>query len=139
MNIVQYVPDNTENKLCAYLIKDERKNKVTVFDYEKEGSKKIETHYRVIDYCNTCSLLEIELKTGRTHQIRAQMAHIGHPLLNDGKYGNEAGRFRQELCSYKLTFNIKSEGPLDYLNGRVFELNDCQIIKKFKEIKKNEK
>lgn len=139
LTIVHSVPEKAEDTLCAYLIKDEKKNKVSVFDYEKEGSKKIETHYRVVDYCNACSLLEIELKTGRTHQIRAQMAHIGHPLLNDGKYGKEQGRFRQELCSYKLVFNLKSEGPLEYLNGRTFELKDCEIIKKYKEIKENEK
>ena len=113
--------------------------KVNRKKYDDKGSKKIETHYRVVDYCNACSLLEIELKTGRTHQIRAQMAHIGHPLLNDGKYGKEQGRFRQELCSYKLVFNLKCEGPLEYLNGRAFELKDCEIIKKYKEIKENEK
>ena len=63
------------------------------------------------------------------------MAHIGHPLLNDGKYGTEGGRFRQALYSYKLIFNIKNADILDYLAGKEFTAENCEILKKFKERK----
>ncbi len=124
-----------EAELTAYLIKNERTNKVSVFDNEKPGTKKIITEYKVIDEYGDYSLLDIDLKTGRTHQIRAHMAHIGHPLLNDGKYGIEEGRFRQALYSYRLIFNIKNADILDYLAGREFTTENCEILKKFKERK----
>ncbi len=63
------------------------------------------------------------------------MAHIGHPLLNDGKYGKEQGRYRQALYSYKLVFNMNDTGTLAYLNGRAFEITDCELFKAFKEMK----
>lgn len=124
-----------EAELKAYLSKNERTNKVSVFDKEKLGSKEIITKYKVIDEYDDFSLLDIDLKTGRTHQIRAHMAHIGHPLLNDGKYGTEEGRFRQALYSYKLIFNIKNADILDYLAGKEFTAENCEILKKFKERK----
>lgn len=124
-----------EAELTAYLTKNGRTNKVSVFDREKPGSKKIITKYKVIDEYGDYSLLDIDLKTGRTHQIRAHMAHIGHPLLNDGKYGTEEGRFRQALYSYKLIFNIEDGGILDYLAEREFTAESCEILKKFKERK----
>lgn len=122
-------------ELTAYLTKNERTNTVSVFDKEKPCSKKIITEYTVIDEYGDYSLLDIDLKTGRTHQIRAHMAHIGHPLLNDGKYGTEEGRFRQALYSYKLIFNIKDAGILNYLAGREFTAENCEILRKFKERK----
>ena len=76
----------------------------------------------MLDYQNGNSLLEIDLKTGRTHQIRAHMAYIGHPLLNDGKYGKEQGRYRQALYSYRLVFNMKDAGVLSYLDGKEFKI-----------------
>lgn len=127
--------DDKEAELKAYLSKNERTNKVSVFDKEKPGSKEIITKYKVIDEYDDFSLLDIDLKTGRTHQIRAHMAHIGHPLLNDGKYGTEEGRFRQALYSYKLIFNIKNADILDYLAGKEFTAENCEILKKFKERK----
>lgn len=127
--------DKETDTLTAYLSKDTVKNKVTVYDSEKENAKKIVTKYTVLEYKNGKSLLEIDLKTGRTHQIRAHMAHIGHPLLNDGKYGKEQGRYRQALYSYKLVFNMNDTGTLAYLNGRAFEITDCELFKAFKEMK----
>lgn len=120
--------------LTAYITKDEKKNTVTVFDKEKENAKKIITKYTVIDSYNGKSLVDIDLITGRTHQIRAHMAHIGHPLIDDGKYGKEAGRFRQALCSYKLIFKGGFD-MLSYMSGREFTLNECEIYNKFKERK----
>lgn len=127
--------DKETDTLTAYLSKDTVKNKVTVYDSEKENAKKIVTKYTVLECKNGKSLLEIDLKTGRTHQIRAHMAHIGHPLLNDGKYGKEQGRYRQALYSYKLVFNMNDTGMLAYLNGRAFEITDCELFKAFKEMK----
>ena len=126
-------PKRESDTLTAYLSKDEKKNMVTVSDTEFEGAKKIVTQYKVLDYRNNISLLEIDLKTGRTHQIRAHLAHLGHPIVDDGKYGDRHGRSRQALCSYKLVFNIKNAGILDYLSGREFEISDCEIINNFKE------
>ena len=119
--------------LTAYLSKDEKRNMVTVSGTEFEGAKKIVTQYKVLDYSNNITLLEIDLKTGRTHQIRAHLAHIGNPIVDDGKYGKNHGRSRQALCSYKLVFNMKDAGILDYLCGKEFEIKDCEIINNFKE------
>ncbi len=109
--------------LTGYLKKNSATNLVTVSDREKEGYKNIITKYKVISENNDSSLVEVELVTGRTHQIRAHMAHIGHSLLGDGKYGvNREDRIEgykyQALYSYRLIFNFKdSEGALGYLNG----------------------
>ena len=135
LTVVHGKMEKESNTLTAFLTKDTRKNKVTVSEKETDSSKKIVTKYTVLDYQNGNSLLEIDLKTGRTHQIRAHMAYIGHPLLNDGKYGKEQGRYRQALYSYKLIFNIKDAGILSYLDGRQFEVQDCELIKNFRENK----
>lgn len=120
--------------LAAYIIKDESKNTVKVFDSKMENSKKIITKYTVLDSYGGKSLIDIDLITGRTHQIRAHMAHIGHPLIDDGKYGKETGRFRQALCSYKLIFK-GGFNILSYMSGREYTLIDCEIYNKFKERK----
>jgi len=84
------------------------------------------------------SLVEIELLTGRTHQIRAHMAYIGHPLVGDGKYGTNKQNKNvslkwQALCSYKLEFAFESDGGiLEYLNGRSFEISDIWFWKYIK-------
>lgn len=121
--------------LTAYLTKNEKTNKVTVTDNQTEGSKKIVTKYTVLDYYDDASLLEIELLTGRTHQIRAHLAHIGHPLYGDGKYGKEQGRYRQALYSYKLKFNFTDESCLNYLNGREFKAQSIKLLDDYKERK----
>lgn len=120
----------------GYLTKDEKKNMVSVSKEYVQASKKIVTKYTVLDSYNNLSLVEIELLTGRTHQIRAHLASIGHPLLGDGKYGKQTGRFRQELYSYKIKFNFTTDsGILNYLNQKEFESESCTILKKFKERK----
>lgn len=120
----------------GYLSKNEKKNMVSVSKEYSPSAKKIVTKYTVLDFYNNLSLVEIELLTGRTHQIRAHLASIGHPLLGDGKYGKQTGRFRQELYSYKIKFNFSSEsGILNYLNQKEFVSENCTILKKFKERK----
>ena len=81
------------------------------------------------------SLVECELITGRTHQIRAQFAHAGHPLLGDGKYGKLDKRYDrnyQALYSYKLTFTVTTDaGALDYLNGKSFKVAKVDFAEEY--------
>ena len=124
--------------LTNYVTKNEAQNRVYVSDKkESDSSKLAKLRYTVLKEKNNLSLLEIELITGRTHQIRAQLANIGHPLAGDGKYGkNEQVKnkiFRgQALCSYRLEFCFTSEsGILSYLNGKIFTVNDIDFVNKF--------
>ena len=119
--------------LRAHLFKNSKTNTVRVTAEPTPGSKEIVTEYSVLSY-NTeldLTLTEITLHTGRTHQIRAHMASIGHPLLGDGKYAeNRADRAMgykyQALASYKVSFKV-ADGPLSYLDGKEFRLNDEKI------------
>lgn len=128
------IPKKAEDTLYGYLIKDEKNNIVRVYDRNPpRGAKNIITRYRVIAKNGDSALIEVELLTGRTHQIRAHMAHIGHPLVGDGKYGiNKSDRARgykyQALYSYKLCFSFKGEPTaLEYLNGKEFSIPKDEI------------
>ena len=125
--VVEGTPRPREGSLKGYLFKDAVKNRVFVTDAPKPGAKTCQTNYRVLASRSGLSLVECELITGRTHQIRAQFAHAGHPLLGDGKYGKLDKRYDrtyQALYSYKLTFRFTTDaGSLDYLNGRSFQVD----------------
>lgn len=126
---VRGIPEKKEATLTGYLLKDEKLNKVRVYDKNApKGAKNIITRYKVIAAKGANALVEVELLTGRTHQIRAHMAHIGHPLVGDGKYGinrgDRADGYKyQALYSYKLRFAFKGESTaLDYLSGKEFSI-----------------
>jgi len=124
--IVEGSPKPRKGSLKGYLFKDAKKNRVFVSNTPQPGSKSCQTNYEVLASRNGLSLVECELITGRTHQIRAQFAHAGHPLLGDGKYGKLDKRFDrtyQALYSYKLTFQFTTDaGALEYLNGKSFQV-----------------
>lgn len=133
--IVEGTPKPKEGSLKGYLFKDAKKNRVFVTDTSQPGSKSCQTNYRTLDTRNGLSLVECELITGRTHQIRAQFAHAGHPLLGDGKYGKLDKRFDrnyQALYSYKLTFTFTTDaGSLENLNGRSFQVEKVDFVEEY--------
>ena len=133
--IVEGIPRPREGSLKGYLFKDAKKNRVFVTDTPQTGAKSCQTNYKVLASGNGLSLVECELITGRTHQIRAQFAHAGHPLLGDGKYGKLDKRFDrnyQALYSYRLTFTFTTEaGALEHLNGQSFQVADVDFVKEY--------
>ncbi len=122
--------DKKEDELVAWLFKDEKEKRVYVYNESKKGSKTIITKYRVLKENNNLSLVEVDLVTGRTHQIRAHFASINHPLLGDGKYGSnkinkENDMKYQALCAYKLMFDFKTDaGILSYLDKKEFKVKN---------------
>lgn len=131
--LVHGIPKKKEDKLYAFLRKDSKNNTVEVRNSPFPGAKEIITGYRVLESRGDEALLEVELFTGRTHQIRAQMSAIGHPLVGDGKYGvnrdeRKKGYKYQALYAYKLTFaKTNEENILSYLEGKSFSLDKRDI------------
>lgn len=129
--VVHGTPFPKKGRLHGWLLKDSRSNTVSVTDKKVGGAKECLTDYRVLSERNGNALLEVRLLTGRTHQIRAQFSHVGHPLLGDGKYGinrsdKEKGYKYQALYAYRLSFNVKN-GLLSYLNGQEFKIPEDKI------------
>ena len=120
-----------------FLRKDEKKKQVFVFHKPVPGAKTAVTRYKTLQRRGELALVEVELLTGRTHQIRATMADMGCPLLGDGKYGNGEknrgyGETRQALYSYKLTFDLPTDaGVLNYLRGRTFQVDGVPFREKY--------
>ncbi len=130
--IVEGRPSPAEGELQGYLFKDAVKNRVYVTARPQPGSKRCATRYRTLETRGGLSLIECELLTGRTHQIRAQFAAAGHPLLGDGKYGKTGRRTEQRhqaLYSYKLRFRFTTDaGLLSYLNGKEFQVQSVYFV-----------
>lgn len=131
-------PKNKHAVLSDFLIKDEKTNKVSVIRKQVKDSKKILTKYDVIKTNNNLTLCEVELMTGRTHQIRAHMASINCPILGDNKYGNKKlnSKYKlnkQCLYSHKLRFSFTTDsGSLEYLNGKEFSADNIWFLKYLK-------
>ena len=136
--VVRGRPKPPEGRLEGYLFKDAKKNQVYVRERPEPGAKTAVTRYRLLQSANGLSLVECTLLTGRTHQIRAQMAHAGWPLLGDGKYGSERENRRfdetagQALYSYRLRFDFPADaGILNYLRGREFTVEHIGFVDKY--------
>lgn len=113
-------PEKSAGTLINWLKKDETKNIVTVFDHETPGALRAELDYEVVKTIGDKSLLKINLKTGRPHQIRAQLAALGHPIVGDVKYGlpDEArrakadGRHSIALCATAVEFKLATKDEI---------------------------
>ena len=129
-----------QGRFVAWLQHSEKNNKVHIHARESEGYKQIITEVTVIRQAGPFALCRIGLITGRTHQIRAHLAYLGHPVLGDIKYGNHkmnerTGLKTQALCAQRLTFGrIPEENTLQYLSGRVIKLNDPAIVKTYERL-----
>lgn len=136
---VKGIPPKERDTLVSYLVKDREENKVTLYDRPAPGRSKIVTGYRVLKKKDGEALLEIDLQTGKTHQIRSHMAYIGCPLLGDGKYGvnredAKRGYHHQALWSYKVAFDFEAGGHLGYLKGMSCAV-DKELIPFYKDFK----
>ena len=135
--VVRGRPKPAEGELRGYIFKDAAKNRVYVRRKPEPGVKEALTYYRTLASQGGLSLVECRLGTGRTHQIRAQMAAAGTPLLGDGKYGSDRenkklGEDGQLLYSYRLEFAFKTDaGALNYLNGRSFSVSRVDFAEKY--------
>ena len=131
--IVYGVPKG--KKLTLYLVKDAKSGTVKAYEKQVRGSTKAETEFRVLNAYGDCSEIEVELLTGKTHQIRVTFAHFGNPILGDSKYGsntlNRAYRVHKQcLTAYKLKFNTERSKIFNYLNGKIIEIPVKFPIKK---------
>lgn len=124
-------------RLENYIFKDARKNRVYVTEEPVKGARTAITDYETKAVGSGLSLVECRLLTGRTHQIRSQMAHAGHPLLGDDKYGSKEwnrkmGERRQLLCSFRVAFAFGEEaGPLSYLSGKTVTMDDIPFVDRY--------
>ncbi len=131
--VLHGTPKKRSGEILSFLEKNESKNKVFLHSKPSDDTKTAKLKYRILTEKDVLSLAEIELLTGRTHQIRAQMASIGHPLLGDGKYGKngedkKSGFGKQALFSYYLRFDF-SDGELGYLSGKELKIKDIWFVK----------
>ena len=136
--VVRGRPKPPEGRLEGYIFKDAKRNQVYVRERPEPGAKTAVTEYCLLKSAGGLSLVECRLLTGRTHQIRAQMAHAGWPLLGDGKYGSERDNRRlgetegQALYSYRLRFDFPTDaGILNYLRGREFTVDKVDFVEKY--------
>lgn len=126
------IPDVNYKRIESYLFKDNKKSMVYISDTPKKGYVKIITSFSILEKReNNTSVLDVQIETGKTHQIRAHLAHLGFPIIGDGKYGKNDinklfNRKSQALCSYSLKFNFKTDSSfLNYLNEKCFYLENA--------------
>ena len=137
MTVTVGKPPEPSGTLEGWLFKDSVKNRVFVSERQKQGSSFAATEYKTVKQKDRLTLLECRLLTGRTHQIRAQLAHAGCAILGDGKYGSERvnrtyNEAHQLLCSYRLNFAFKTDaGALSYLKNRDFALKSIDFVEKY--------
>ena len=126
-----------EGRIECFLLKDEAKKLVSVYHHPIPEGKSAVTLYKTLKSRGELSLVEAELLTGRTHQIRASFADLGHPLLGDGKYGRgdvnrRYGETRQALYSYYLSFDFTTDsGILEYLRGKSFQVEKVPFVDRY--------
>lgn len=126
------IPEKKQDNLIAYLKKDEKNSFVKISDTQGQGYEIIKTNYKLIGLEDDFSYLEVELITGKTHQIRAHLSHIGLPILGDEKYGNNEinkkfNKKYQCLCAFKLIFHFEKGDYLENLDGKIIKLNEDEI------------
>ncbi len=130
-------PEPPKGRIECVLRKDERENRMRVYHRAVPDGRSAVTLYETLETRGGLSLVEAELLTGRTHQIRASFADVGCPLLGDGKYGNgaanrEYGETAQLLCSYRLRFDFPTDaGVLNYLKGKEFAADTPPFRRKY--------
>lgn len=135
--IVQGPVRPTEGQLEGYIVKQPGQRRVSVQRHPVEGGQHALTRYRTLAQHGPLTLLECELVTGRTHQIRAQLAAAGHPLLGDNQYGDSKfnqryGRGHQALYAYRLQFCFTSgDGVFDDLNGRCWQVREVPFVREY--------
>ena len=132
------IPKIKTQRLEAFLFKDSKKSQVYISDFPKKGYQKIITSYTLLKINNekNVSLLDVQIETGKTHQIRAHLAHIGLPILGDGKYGiNKINKSynlsQQQLSSYSIKFKIQPQSALYYLNTQTFKQSQLPFANLF--------
>lgn len=126
---------NAAEKIDGYLLKDEKTNRVQIFQEEKSGASKIQTAYQPIKGNEELTLLEVHLITGRTHQIRAHLSSIGHPILGDPKYGDRKLSEKYHV-RYQLLHACRLEldgfdGAFEKYNGMILR---AELPKSFQKI-----
>ena len=130
-------PEPPKGRIECFLRKDSKTNTVRVYHHPVPDGRSAVTLYETLETRDRLSLVEVELLTGRTHQIRASFADMGHPLLGDGKYGvgsvnRRYGETQQALYSYRLRFDFPTDaGILNYLRGREFIADEVPFRRKY--------
>jgi len=122
----------SEDDMIAYLKKDSKKSFVQISDNPKQNYEKIETKYKLLKQSKSHALVEVELVTGKTHQIRAHFAHIGHFVIGDEKYGESEinklyNKKFQCLCAYKIIFHFDKSSILSYLDNKEIKIENDKI------------